>query len=225
MSRDLFADDELMRTTIVADGVVLLHGFAYELAQAILDQVEEITAVSPLRQMSTPSGVMSVAISNCGQWGWTSDQHGYRYVALDPLRNQPWPALPTLLIDLAQRAAAAAGYDDFAPNACLINRYAPGAKMALHQDKDEGDFSAPIVSISLGLPATFVWGGLQRNDPTLKLALTHGDVLVFGGKARLNYHGVQTIKDGFYPVTNHHRINLTLRRVQLDAKTRHDPTT
>lgn len=214
MSHDLFADDAAMRNTVLSDGALLLRGFALNAAPDLLGLVDDITGIAALRQMLTPSGVMSVAMSNCGQFGWISDQNGYRYSELDPLNGQPWPELPAALLNLAQSAAAAAGFDDFLPNACLINRYAPGTKMGLHQDKNEGDFSAPIVSISLGLPATFLWGGLQRSDPAIRIPLVHSDVVVFGGASRLRYHGVLTIKNGIHPNTGANRINLTLRQVR-----------
>ena len=215
MTIDLFANDAAMRNTKLSEGAQLLRGFALDVAHELLGLVDDITRIAPLRQMVTPSGVMSVAMSNCGQFGWISDQNGYRYSAVDPLSGQAWPTLPAALFDLAQAAATAAGFDDFLPNACLINRYVPGAKMGLHQDKNEGDFIAPIVSISLGLAATFLWGGLQRSDPAIRLPLVHGDVVVFGGASRLRYHGVLTIKNGFHPDTAACRINLTLRQVRL----------
>ncbi|WP_027469749.1 DNA oxidative demethylase AlkB [Deefgea rivuli] len=215
MTNDLFADDAAMRNTVLSDGALLLRGFALDAARNLLGCVDDITRAAPFRQMLTPSGVMSVAMSNCGQFGWISDQNGYRYSALDPLSGQPWPALPIALLDLAKNAAAKAGFKDFSPNACLINRYAPSAKMGLHQDKNEGNFSAPIVSISLGLPAIFLWGGLQRSDPAMRVPLVHSDVIVFGGASRLRYHGVLTVKDGIHPATAACRINLTLRQVRV----------
>jgi alkylated DNA repair protein (DNA oxidative demethylase) len=155
---------------------------------------------------------MSVAMSNCGTAGWVSDLRGYRYVPADPLTGKPWPEMPEVIAGLARRAAEAAGFPEFAPDACLINRYEPGARMGLHQDRDEADRSAPIVSISLGLPATFLFGGLTRKVPTRKIALEHGDVVVWGGPLRLAYHGIAPLADGMHPATGRARLNLTLRK-------------
>lgn len=197
----------------LADGAWQLPGFALEGELALLAAVAAISAAAPFRQMDTPGGYrMSVAMSNAGSLGWVSDAHGYRYATTDPLSGQPWPALPDCVLQLAQAAAAAAGFAHFQPDACLINRYAPGSKLALHQDRDERDFSAPIVSVSLGLPAVFLLGGLRRKDPTQKVLLQHGDVVVWGGPARLRYHGVSTLKSGLHPLLGAQRINLTLRR-------------
>lgn len=196
----------------LAEGAWHLPGFALEGELALLAAVAAISAAAPFRQMDTPGGYrMSVAMSNAGSLGWVSDAHGYRYATTDPLSGQPWPALPDCVLQLAQAAAAAAGFAHFQPDACLVNRYAPGSKLALHQDRDERDFSAPIVSVSLGLPAVFLLGGLRRNDPTQKVLLQHGDVVVWGGPARLRYHGVSTLKPGLHPLLGAQRINLTLR--------------
>jgi alkylated DNA repair protein (DNA oxidative demethylase) len=157
-------------------------------------------------------GVMSVGITNCGALGWVTDRKGYRYSATDPERGLPWPAMPEVFRGLAERAAAAAGFAGFAPDACLINRYAPGAKMGLHRDYDEQDLRAPIVSVSLGLPAVFLWGGRARADKTVKVPVVNGDVVVFGGEGRLHYHGVATVKDGVDPVLGRWRLNLTFRK-------------
>jgi alkylated DNA repair protein (DNA oxidative demethylase) len=151
-------------------------------------------------------------MTNCGKVGWVTDRRGYRYDANDPESGKPWPAMPPVLSDLARDAAEAGGFKDFAPDACLINRYVPGAKMSLHQDKDETDFSAPIVSVSLGLPATFLFGGLKRSDKTQRYRLTHGDVVVWGGPSRLFYHGVAPLAEGEHPLLNRQRINLTFRK-------------
>jgi len=168
---------------------------------------------APLRHMVTSRGFhMSVAMTNAGPRGWVSDRRGYRYSAVDPETQQPWPDLPAALRTLAQSAALAAGFPDFQPDACLINRYVPGARMSLHQDRDEADFSQPIVSVSLGLPATFQLGGLQRQDKTQRISLEHGDVLVWGGPARLRFHGVLPLKAGVHPLLGEQRINLTFRR-------------
>lgn len=181
-------------------------------AHGLLQVVQAIAAEAPWRHMQTPGGRrMSVATTNCGQLGWTSDARGYRYVPQDPLTGRCWPPLPDLLRRVAADAAARAGFRTFAPDACLINRYEPGTRLSLHQDRDERDLSAPIVSISLGLPAVFLFGGLQRTDRSLRVPLGHGDVVVWGGADRLRFHGVLPLRDGSHPVLGAHRINLTLR--------------
>jgi alkylated DNA repair protein (DNA oxidative demethylase) len=163
--------------------------------------------------MQTPRGkTISAQMSNCGSWGWVSDRHGYRYAAKDPLTDQPWPPLPEFFAALATSAAAQAGYPDFQPDACLINVYPPGAGMGLHQDRDEQDLKAPIVSFSLGLPAIFLWGGKKRTDPVQRILLEHGDVLVWGAETRLHYHGIAPVKAGEHPLVGAKRINLTFRK-------------
>ncbi len=157
---------------------------------------------------------MSVAMTNCGSVGWVSDDTGYRYDAIDPESQQPWPAMPTVLRSLAADAASDAGFDGFAPEACLINRYVPGAKLSLHQDKDEQDFAAPIVSVSLGLPAIFLFGGPKRADKPARYRLEHGDVVVWGGPSRLFFHGVAPLADGEHAVMGRQRINLTFRKAR-----------
>jgi alkylated DNA repair protein (DNA oxidative demethylase) len=175
--------------------------------------LQTITAQSPFRHMTTPGGfVMSVAMTNCGAAGWVTDRSGYRYDAIDPQTGQPWPPLPDCFRALAVSAATAAGYPRFVPDACLINRYEPGARLSLHQDKNERDLDAPIVSVSLGLPATFQFGGLKRNDPVRKFGLRHGDVAIWGGPSRLFYHGVTELRDGEHDKLGRMRINLTFRR-------------
>src|SRR5690349_18004679 len=197
----------------LAPGAALLHGFATPLDAALADAVRIVSAAAPFRQMITPGGfTMSVAMTNCGAYGWVSDERGYRYSPTDPDTGRPWPALPAVLADLAGRAAAAAGFDGFTPDACLVNRYAPRARLTLHQDKDERDMSQPIVSVSLGVPAVFLFGGVKRSERALRLALTHGDIVVWGGPARLRYHGVATLKSAQHPFAGAERINLTLRR-------------
>lgn len=197
----------------LAPGAVLLRAFALADAAAICAAVEDVARQAPFRHMVTPGGFeMSVAMTNCGTAGWVTDRKGYRYAREDPATGRPWPAMPSRLANLAKRAAAAGGYDGFVPDACLVNRYVPGARMSLHQDKDEADFDQPIVSLSLGLPATFQFGGARRADPTRRVALRHGDVLVWGGPSRLNYHGVLTLKDGEHPALGRQRLNLTLRK-------------
>jgi alkylated DNA repair protein (DNA oxidative demethylase) len=211
MTLDLFAAEEPVQA--IAPGAVLLRAFALADAEAILADVRAITARAPFRRMFTPGGqAMSVAMSNCGSLGWISDRQGYRYVAADPDSGQPWPPLPPRLLRLAGDAAAGAGFPGFVPDACLINRYAPGTRMSLHQDRDEQDFTQPIVSVSLGLPVTFLFGGLARGDKAARLTLSHGDVLVWGGPARLRFHGVLPLMDGQHPATGAYRINLTFRK-------------
>lgn len=199
----------------IADGAWLLRGFAVDTAAALQAEVERIETAAPFRHLETPGGFrMSVAMTNCGEVGWVSDRRGYRYTTHDPLSGQPWPPMPALLSALAERAACAAGFEGFAPDACLINRYVPGARLTLHQDKDENDFGAPIVSVSLGLPAVFLFGGNARNDKHRRIPVQHGDVVVWGGPARLYHHGVLPLKDGHHPILVRQRINLSFRRAQ-----------
>lgn len=197
----------------LAPGAVLLHGFALADAAQLLADIAQVTSAAPLRYLITPGGFrMSVAMSNCGPLGWVSDESGYRYSATDPLSGQPWPAMPASFRALAAEAASQAGFDAFQPDACLINRYEPGARLTLHQDRDERDKRQPIVSISLGLPATFLFGGVKRNDRPQRMPLVHGDVVVWGGPSRLAYHGVSPLADGEHAATGRCRFNLTLRR-------------
>jgi len=194
-------------------GAVLLRGFALEGIEPLLEDVLCVMERAPLRHMITPGGFrMSVGMTNCGPLGWVSDARGYRYSAVDPETEKPWPALPASFRELAVGAAEQAGFGGFAPNACLVNRYEPGARLSLHQDKDEQDFTAPIVSVSLGLPAVFLWGGAKRADRAVRVPLMHGDVVVWGGPARLRYHGVLALKDGEHPRLGRARINLTFRK-------------
>jgi len=213
MQADLFEPSGAPWHERLSAGAVLLHGFALEEEEALLAALRTVIAAAPFRKMLTPGGrPMSVATTSCGPLGWLSDRQGYRYQAGDPLRGQaPWPPMPPVLADLAQRAAAAAGYPGFCPDSCLINRYVPGAKMSLHQDKDEQDFSQPIVSLSLGLPAIFQFGGLARSDPAQRYPLLHGDMLVWGGADRLRFHGILPIREGVHPRMGPQRINLTFR--------------
>ncbi|MGE7989549.1 DNA oxidative demethylase AlkB [Pseudomonas sp. NPDC089554] len=197
----------------LATHTVLLPGFALPPLEALLDALRPVLRAAPFRHMQTPGGQhMAVALSNCGTLGWVSDAQGYRYTLLDPQSGQPWPALPQVLLDLAGKAAQAAGFDGFVPDACLVNHYLPGTRLTLHQDRNERDFSQPIVSISLGLPAVFLLGGLQRSDRPRHVPLSHGDVLVWGGEDRLRFHGVLPIKPGVHPRMGERRINLTLRK-------------
>ena len=200
---------------LIAPGAVLLRGFAADVAEALLQALAPLVVAAPLRHLVTPGGhTMSVAMSNCGALGWVSDRAGYRYDRSDPLSGQPWPAMPACFVDVALRAAAESGFAGFQPDACLINRYEPGSRMSLHQDKDERDLSAPIVSVSLGLPAVFLFGGLQRNERPTRYRLAHGDVVVWGGASRLAFHGVAPLADGDHPRLGRQRINLTFRRAR-----------
>ncbi|KPC53873.1 DNA oxidative demethylase AlkB [Amantichitinum ursilacus] len=213
---DLFAEEPAAQTrTELAAGAWLLHGFVLAQAPQLLAEVAQIEAVAPFRHLITPGGyTMSVAMTNSGALGWVSDARGYRYDPIDPQTGRHWPALPALFADVARRAAAEAGYPGFEPQACLINRYVASARLSLHQDKDELDQRAPIVSVSLGLPATFLFGGLQRNDKTARHRLVHGDVVVWGGPSRLAYHGVAPLAAGSHAATGECRINLTFRKVR-----------
>ena len=196
------------------DGAVLLRGFATAEATQLIEAVTRITQEAAFRHLVTAGGhTMSVAMTNCGRVGWVSDRTGYRYDPVDPDTGKPWPAMPPVFLDLAMRAAADAGFAGYDPDACLINRYIAGAKLSLHQDRDEKDPWAPIVSVSLGLPATFLWGGKRRADPQRRMRLESGDVVVWGGPARFVYHGVAPLKDGDHPLTGAVRINLTFRKV------------
>jgi DNA oxidative demethylase len=197
----------------LAPGATVLRGFARKRDVALLAEIEAIANRAPFRRMVTPGGFeMSVAMTNCGAAGWVTDRTGYRYQPDDPQSGAPWPAMPPTFLALADEAATAAGFASFVPDACLINRYEPGAKLSLHQDKDEADYVHPIVSVSLGLPATFQFGGPKRGDPVRKVALEHGDVVVWGGPSRLFHHGVLTLKSGEHPLTGARRFNLTLRK-------------
>jgi DNA oxidative demethylase len=199
----------------IAEGAVLLRGFARPREDELIAALREIVAQAPFRHMMTPGGhQMSVAMTNCGDAGWVTDRSGYRYDTIDPESRKPWPPMPPSFLALAQQAALEAGFDNFATDACLINRYQPGARMSLHQDRDEGDFGAPIVSVSLGLPATFLFGGLKRSDKTQRYRLEHGDIAVWGGPARLAFHGVAPLADGEHAVLGRQRINLTFRKAR-----------
>ena len=194
-------------------GLTYLRGFAIPVESALLAAIAEIAAVAPFRRMLTPGGQrMSVAMTNCGEAGWVTDRKGYRYDRLDPDTGHPWPALPQCFGALARCAAAEAGFASFQPDVCLINRYEAGARMSLHQDRDERDLSQPIISVSLGLGATFLFGGLKRSDRPYRLPLAHGDVLVWGGAKRLAYHGVAPVSQGHHPTVGRMRLNLTMRR-------------
>lgn len=211
MNGELFASRSGLER--LGPGTVLLHAYAVDTAASLLDEIGRIATLAPFRQMQTPGGYrMSVAMTNCGELGWLTDPAGYRYEATDPQSGKRWPTMPEIFRDLAAQAAAQAGFADFVPDACLINRYSPGARMALHQDKDERDLTAPIVSLSLGLPATFLLGGQRRRDPAGRVQLGHADVLVWGGVDRLRYHGVLPVQDGMHPLVGRQRLNLTFRK-------------
>ncbi|MDA8049943.1 MAG: DNA oxidative demethylase AlkB [Rhodospirillales bacterium] len=210
---DLLAGMQARGAETLAEGAVLLRGFAADEAPDLSRALESVLAATPFRHMLTPGGHrMSVAMSNCGRLGWVSDRRGYRYDERDPESHLPWPPMPDAFAALAARAAKAAGFPAFAPDCCLINRYHPGARLALHQDRDERDFAQPIVSVSLGLPATFLFGGLTRSEHPRRLRLEHGDVVVWGGAARLVFHGVAPLAQGEHPLTGSARINLTFRK-------------
>jgi alkylated DNA repair protein (DNA oxidative demethylase) len=217
LTADLFdnAAEVLPSREDIADGAVLLRGFARPAEEELIAAVRAIVAQSPFRRMTTPGGYqMSVAMTNCGEVGWITDHTGYRYDAIDPRTDAPWPAMPPAFRDLARSAAEQGGFAGFAPDACLVNRYEPGTRLSLHQDKDELDLSAPIVSVSLGLPATFLFGGMKRNDRPQRYRLTHGDVVVWGGPSRLAYHGVAPLADGGHALLGRQRINLTFRKTR-----------
>lgn len=213
---DLFAEQDLQqpaRVERISDQAFALRGFALPKAKELLAALNSVLLQAPLRQMQTPGGyTMSARLSSCGALGWTTDRDGYHYSPLDPLSARPWPAMPGVFLALAAAAASSAGFSGFVPDSCLINAYAPGAKMSLHQDKNERCHTAPIVSISLGLPAIFQFGGFERSDPTQRIALFHGDIMVWGGVDRLRYHGVMPIKPGHHSLLGEQRINITLRQ-------------
>ena len=209
MMPDLFAEPRAP----MAAGAVLLRGFALPREIELLAAIDGVSTAAPFRHMMTPGGyTMSVAMTTCGTVGWVTDRKGYRYSPTDPATGKPWPPMPECFQALAAEAAAETGYRDFRPDSCLINRYEPGTKLSLHQDQDEQDYRQPIVSVSLGLPATFLFGGPRRADPTAKHPLQHGDIAVWGGPSRLFFHGVATLKDGDHPLLGRKRINLTFRR-------------
>ena len=213
MMMDLFAATTGSPVEPLAPGAVLLRGFAQPAAAALLADLHGVIDAAPLRHLVTPGGWrMSVAMTNCGALGWVSDATGYRYSAIDPDSGAAWPRMPASFAQLAHRAAAQAGFDGFAPDACLVNRYAPGARLSLHQDRDERDYGAPIVSVSLGLPAVFLFGGLRRADRPARVQLQHGDVVVWGGAARLRFHGVLPLAAGQHALLGAARVNLTFRK-------------
>ncbi len=213
MNLDLFRDTFSETPERIGPSAFVLRGFALSCMDDLLSAIARIETAAPFRHMVTPGGfTMSVALTNCGALGWTTDRRGYRYTNTDPVSQRPWPAMPAVFARLAREAAAASGFPDFAPDACLINRYTPGARMSLHQDKNERDFSAPIVSVSLGMSATFLFGGRQRTDKAAKVPLYHGDIVVWGAEDRLRYHGIMPLKPIPHPVLGDTRINFTFRK-------------
>jgi alkylated DNA repair protein (DNA oxidative demethylase) len=215
MTLDLFADEPAVEPgeEPIAPGAVLLRGLARPDGPQLLEAVAALTRHSPFRFMTTPGGFrMSVAMTNCGAAGWITDSTGYRYGPIDPETHRPWPAIPEVFARLATQAAQQAGFERFVPDACLVNQYEPGSRLSLHQDRNERDFAAPIVSVSLGLPVVFLFGGGRRADKTQRIALAHGDVVVWGGPSRLRFHGVLPLKDGEHPLVGRRRINLTFRK-------------
>jgi alkylated DNA repair protein (DNA oxidative demethylase) len=197
----------------IGDGAVVLRGFALPRASELLAAVEFVRSAAPFRRMVTPGGyTMSVAMTNCGELGWVTDRSGYRYQHIDPVTGTGWPSMPAAFHSVAVQAAAEARYAAFVPDACLVNCYEPGARLSLHQDRNERDMHAPIVSVSLGLPATFLFGGVRRNDRPRRVRLEHGDIVVWGGPTRLAFHGVDTLADGWHDATGACRFNLTFRK-------------
>ena len=210
----LFDSDPQTTHEPLEEGAVLLRAFALADAGTLIADADRVAATAPFRHLVTPGGfTMSVAMTNCGRVGWVSDRKGYRYDPHDPDTATPWPAMPASFLSLAARAAAEGGFPNYDPDACLINRYTAGSKLGMHQDRDEKDAWSPIVSVSLGLPAAFLWGGKKRGDTVRRMRLESGDVVVWGGPARYVYHGVAPLKDGLHPLTGAVRINLTFRKV------------
>jgi DNA oxidative demethylase len=217
LAADLFENAAGVRPSqeVMAEGAVLLRGLARPVENELIAALRDITAQAPFRNMVTPGGYrMSVAMTNCGNFGWVTDRTGYRYDAHDPETGKPWPEMPASFRELAKGASDRAGFGGFLPDACLINRYQPGARMSLHQDKDEQDFGAPIVSVSLGLPATFLFGGMKRSDKPRRFRLEHGDVVVWGGPTRLAFHGVAPLAEGEHGLMGRQRVNLTFRKAR-----------
>ncbi len=213
--QDLFEGESDPRADVerLGEQAVVLRGFALEYVPELLPAISGVQSDAPFRHMVTRGGyTMSVALTNCGRLGWTTDRRGYRYTQDDPLTGRPWPAMPEVMERLAKAAAREASFENFEPDACLMNRYEPGSRLTLHQDRNEVDYTAPIVSVSLGVPATFLWGGAERSDPTRKVPLVHGDVVVWGGVDRMRFHGVADMKEAVHPIFGSHRINFTFRK-------------
>lgn len=210
---DMFAAELTGRREDIGSQAFVLRGFALPFVEQLLIAINALKQQSPFRHMVTPGGfTMSVALTNCGNLGWTTDRRGYRYTATDPTNGQPWPPMPEAFMRLAREAACAAGFKNFEPDACLVNQYIPGSRLSLHQDRNERDFDEPIVSVSLGLSATFLFGGHERSDKPAKILLTHGDVVVWGGVDRMRYHGVMPLKEATHPILGGQRINFTFRK-------------
>jgi alkylated DNA repair protein (DNA oxidative demethylase) len=212
---DLFGPlaDTRQRTETLAEGAAILRAFATADAPTLMGSLQEILAATPFRHMTTPGGFrMSVAMTNCGAAGWVTDLTGYRYERTDPLSGRTWPPMPQAFMRLATTAAAATGFPGFEPDSCLINRYDPGARLSLHQDRNERSDAAPIVSVSLGLPAVFLFGGAKRKERPRRVLLESGDVVVWGGPSRMAFHGVAALAEGNHPLTGPHRVNLTFRQ-------------
>lgn len=213
---DLFTGSEPRRgREEIAQGAWLLPGFALEVADDLLAEIYRVAEAAPFRNMVTPGGFrMSVAMTNCGSAGWVTDRKGYRYQPTDPGTGRAWPPIPEVFLDLSRRASQDAGFGDFRPDACLVNRYEPGTRLTLHQDRNERDFGQPIVSVSLGIPAIFLFGGNERKDRPKRVPVKHGDVVVWGGPARLAFHGVAELDDADHPATGRLRYNITLRKAR-----------
>lgn len=196
-------------------GLVYCPGlFERATQERLIGAIREVVRAAPLFTPVMPGTgkPFSVRMTNCGPLGWVSDRAGYRYQPHHPGTGAPWPAMPAILLDLWRRIA----HTPHPPEACLVNYYAASARMGLHQDRDEADLSAPVVSVSLGAGALFRYGGVARSDPTRSVRLNSGDVVIIGGESRLAFHGI----DRLYPGTStlvpeDGRINLTLRRVTL----------
>lgn len=213
MTQDLFPLYSSGEREQIGPRSYVLRGFAAPYVDDLLPIIQTLEQEASFRHMVTPGGFnMSVAMTNCGHLGWTTDRRGYRYSERDPLTDRKWPAMPATFLDLAQKAAAAAGFSAFEPDACLINRYRPGSRLSLHQDKNEKDFDAPIVSVSLGVPAMFLFGGHERTDKAVRIPLMHTDVAVWGAEDRLRYHGVMPLKENVHPLLGAERINFTFRK-------------
>ena len=218
MMDDLFQDqppDLPERQALGPESWLLRHTLQTTACHLMAD-IHTLTATHPFQHMVTRGGhTMSVATSSYGSYGWVSDaQKGYRYASSNIETGQPWPPIPAHWLALATALAEKAGFNGFHPDSALINRYAVGARMGLHQDRDEATLAWPIVSLSLGLPARFMFGGKQRQAPVKDFTLLHGDVVVWGGADRLRFHGIRPLKAGHHSLTGPYRYNITFRRVQ-----------
>ncbi|THJ30850.1 DNA oxidative demethylase AlkB [Lampropedia aestuarii] len=214
-SFDLFADSPEEQRVALGPQAVVLRQKASPLAAELVARIEDVLQHSPLYQMATPGGKpLSVRTTSCGTHGWSSDPTGYSYVRHHPLTDQAWPEIPAAWSALATEAAQEAGFAQFAPDTCLINQYGLDSKMALHQDRSEQDLRQPVVSISLGMSALFLWGGMQRSDKPAHVLLHHGDMVVWGGVDRLRFHGIKHLTGAPHPQLGAMRYNLTLRRAR-----------